>query len=401
MNYILFDDINRGHLLPLTFMRAVADIRCGILTIRQKWNYKLNTDCFVFTAAYLRKKFPLIIKDTNIFINGNLFPDDNLIEKISQLNPGQAITADNCSYLIAFSVDENIFNKLSLFADDYIDINSLKNFKFIEFNGNYNSISRPWHIFEHNSRVISEDFQMLTTNRLSASLSDTNRYRGERKNIFIEDGANIEYSIFNAEAGPIYIGKNVEIMENCTIRGPFAVCDNSMLKIGTKIYGGTTIGPYCRVGGEVSNTVFFAYSNKAHDGFVGDSVISEWCNLGADTNVSNLKNTYDIVKLWSYPEKKFISTGHQFCGLIMGDHTKTSINTMFNTGTSVGVGVNIFGSGFPRNYIPSFSWGGAAGFKKYHFDKFIETSRSACKRRNVILSDTDIEILEILYTLSD
>lgn len=400
MNYILFDDSNRNHLLPLTYMRPVADIRCGIFTMREKWNKKLGTDCSVFTSQYLRNKFPVEISKQNIFINAGLFPHDNLIERIDQLKPGEALTGNNKSHLLAFSIEYEDFTKLNLEHFDVLEIESVNKLEIVELAGNYQSITRPWHIFSLNGKAISDDFQLITNNRKSEPLSHTNRYTGI-ENIFIEEGAIVEFSTINATSGPVYIGKGAEIMENCAIRGPFVLGEQSTLKMGAKIYGPTTIGPHCKVGGEVNNTVFFGYSNKAHDGFIGNSVISEWCNLGADTNNSNLKNTYDLVRIWSYVENHFVSTELQFCGLIMGDHSKTAINTMLNTGTVVGVSANIFGEGFPRNYIPSFSWGGASGFKKFDLQKAIHVAGLVCERRGVILSEVDIEIFKTLYAMSD
>ncbi len=381
-------------------MRPVADIRCGILTLREKWNAKLETICSVYTPKYLRSKFPVHIDDHNIFINAGLFPHDNLIERIHQLKPGQAITGDHNNHLLAFSVNLDRFYESGFEKHDVLDIDTLLNFEITELTGTYQSVTRPWHIFSLNGKAITDDFQLLTINRKSELLSQTNKFSGI-ENIFIEEGAVVEFSTINASTGPVYIGKDSEVMENCAIRGPFALGEHSALKMGAKIYGPTTIGPHCKVGGEVNNSVIFGYSNKAHDGFLGNSVIAEWCNLGADTNNSNLKNTYDMVRIWSYVENHFVSTGLQFCGLIMGDHSKTAINTMLNTGTVVGVSANIFGEGFPRNYIPSFSWGGASGFKKYNFSKAIEVAKRVCERRGVILSEVDIEIFKTLYGLSD
>jgi UDP-N-acetylglucosamine diphosphorylase/glucosamine-1-phosphate N-acetyltransferase len=400
MNYILFDDHNRNDLLPLTFMRPVADLRCGILTFREKWNNHLGTECSVFTAKYLRKKFPLLQKEQNIFINGSLFPHKMLIDSIHALRPGQALKSATDDSLLAFSATNTFFDTANIDQFDTFSIHVLKGFQIIEYEGNFQSVTRPWHIFSMNDQALRDDFHLLTTQRQSQPISSTNRVFAP-ENIFIEEGAIVEFSVINAASGPVYIGKDAEVMENCAIRAPFALCKESVLKMGAKIYGATTIGPHCKVGGEVNNSVIFGFSNKAHDGFLGNSVIGEWCNLGADTNNSNLKNTYDIVKIWSYPEKHFVSTGLQFCGLIMGDHSKSAINTMFNTGTVVGVSSNIFGEGFPRQFIPSFSWGGASGFKKYNLEKAIEVARQVCERRNVILSEIDVEIFETLYALSD
>ncbi len=398
MNYILFDDENRDHLLPLTFLRPVANIRCGILTFSERWNKLLNAECGIYTSKYLRKKFPFQWSNVNVFINGTLIPENEFIEAIKTLQSGHALVSDK-GLILAFAADSEVISGLRLEEKDYIDKNSLQNLKQHIYTDHFLHISRPWQIFTLNDETIRRDFAFLTKNRVSAPLSDTNKVTGI-ENIFIEEGAVAEFSTINAKTGPVYVAKNAEIMENCAIRGPFVLGDHSVLKMGAKIYGPTTIGPHCKVGGEVNNSVFFGFSNKAHDGFLGNSVIAEWCNLGADTNNSNLKNTYEIVRLWSYPQKQFASTGLQFCGLIMGDHSKSAINTMFNTGTVVGISANIFGEGFPRNYIPSFSWGGASGFQKYNFAKAVEVARRVCERRNVILSDIDLEIFETLYALS-
>ncbi len=400
MNYILFDDNDRDHMLPLTFMRPTALIRCGILTFVEKWEYVLQCKPSFHTSAYLREKFPLQIYEQNMYINGLVFPDETLMQKISELSPGKALISTETNTLIAFAADLEQTQKLKFSQNDVFKVDYLNGFEFQIYAGDIRKISRPWDIFSMNDFAIRDDYARITAGRTSASISTTNRVSGS-ENVFVEPGAVVEYSVINARTGPVYIGFDSEIMENCSIRGPFAMCSSSVLKMGAKIYGPTTIGPQCKVGGEVSNSVFFGYSNKAHDGFLGNSVIAEWCNLGADTNNSNLKNTYDIVKLWSYPEKHFVSTGLQFCGLIMGDHSKSSINTMFNTGTVVGVSANIFGDGFPRNFIPSFSWGGAAGMKKFNFQKAIEVARAVCDRRNVILSDADLKIFETLYAMSD
>ncbi len=399
MNIILFDDNNRHHLLPLTFLRPSALIRCGIITMQEKWNMYLKNNTSFFTSAYLRKKFTLQIQKENLFINPLVFPSQKLVDEIWSLRAGMAlVSSDNT--LIAFSMTEDDCKNRQIEQYNDLRIEQINDFEFITYDSTVFKISRPWDIFAMNGRAIEEDFDLLTKERESATLSSTNK-RTDEGRIFIEKGAKIEFSVINASTGSVYIGKNAEMMENCAVRGPFALCEESVLKMGAKIYGPTTIGPQCKVGGEVNNSVFFGYSNKAHDGFLGNSVIGEWCNLGADTNNSNLKNTYDIVKLWSYPEQHFVSTGLQFCGLIMGDHSKSSINTMFNTGTVVGISANVFGDGFPRNYIPSFSWGGAAGLKKFNFEKAVQVATAVLERRGVILSDCDIEILKTLYDLTD
>ncbi len=398
--YILFDDITRNSLLPLTYLKPSADIRCGIMSLREKWEFYLKNNTNNLCANYLRKKYPLEIATENVFIKGTLFPNTDLIEKIYQLQIGQVLIDSKNAVVLAFKLtDEQVF-KYDIDKKEFISFDDIQALQQIEYEGECYSISHLWDIFSLNDRAINEDFKTLTEGRQSAEISSSNHIINKEQ-IFIEQGAIVECSVLNASAGPIYIGKDAEVMEFAAIRGPFALCENSSLKIGAKIYGATTIGPHCKVGGEVNNSVFFGFSNKAHDGFLGNSVIAEWCNLGADTNNSNLKNTYEVVKLWSYPERKFVSTGLQFCGLIMADHSKCSINTMFNTGTVVGVNANIFGTGFPRNFVPSFAWGATTVTSKFQFDKAIEIAKSVLQRRGVILSDIDIEILHSVYQMSE
>jgi UDP-N-acetylglucosamine diphosphorylase/glucosamine-1-phosphate N-acetyltransferase len=389
MNYILFDDISRNNLLPLTFTRPVADIRFGILTIREKWEYFLKCKTSSLTEDYLSIKFPIIKEKNNILINGSICPNETIIEEIGNLKTNQALVIDEC--IIA----------LKLLSGDIHTVGeeSADNLENIETKSNPLRLQNLWDIYSKNGDALKEDFLLLTKNRKSATISKTNKLI-KAENIFVEEDAVIEYSILNATSGPIYIGKQAEIMEGCAIRGPFALCDHATLKMSAKIYGPTTIGPHSKVGGEVNNSVILGFSNKAHDGFLGNSVIGEWCNLGADTNNSNLKNNYDIVKLWNYPAKKFIETGMQFCGLIMGDHSKCGINTMFNTGTVVGVNSNIFGPGYQRNFIPSFSWGGVSGFVDFDLDNAFEIAERVYKRRDLDFTETDKNILKHIYLLT-
>jgi len=389
MNYILFDDASRNNLLPLAFTRPVADIRVGILTIREKWEKYLNCSTSSLTEEYLSEKFPTVIKSNNYLINSSIFPNKQIIDEIHTLKPNQALSAGD--YVIAYNIKEEDFANI---GDD-----SLANYEEIESKSLHTKLNNVWDIFVLNGQEIIADFEMLTKGRKSAVISDTNKIVGNQQ-IFIEEGAKIEFSILNATEGPIYIGKDAEIMEGCLVRGPFALCENAMLKMGAKIYGGTTIGPYSKVGGEINNVVILGYSNKAHEGFLGNSVIGEWCNIGADTNTSNLKNTYEEVKLWNYPLQTFVSTGLQFCGLIMGDHSKCGINTMFNTGTVVGVNANVFGSGFQRNFIPSFSWGGVSGISTYDIKKAVIVAQRVYERRDLTFSDTEKDILKHVFNLT-
>lgn len=385
MNYILFDNPKRNNLLPLTFTRPVADLRIGILTIREKWEKYLNVKTFSLTEDYLAEKYPVEKGDKNILINGSICPNEALVKLVQKLEPNQALVHDD--YLIAINLKaediENLNSSEEHIEDIVTDIPHIK-------------INELWEIFSKNGDAIIEDFALITKGRKSEKLSSTNIIINP-ENVFVEPGVKAECCIINATDGPVYIGKDVELMEGSLIRGPFAICEHSVLKMGAKIYGPTTIGPYCKVGGEINNSVFIGYSNKAHDGFIGNSVIGEWCNIGADSNNSNLKNNYAEVKLWNYPKKKFIGTGLQFCGLIMGDHSKCGINTMFNTGTVVGICSNIFGAGFQRNFIASFSWGGTAGTTTFEVEKAIEIAERVYQRRNLAFSDTDKNILRSVY----
>jgi UDP-N-acetylglucosamine diphosphorylase/glucosamine-1-phosphate N-acetyltransferase len=385
MNYILFDGEFRNDLLPLTYTRPVADIRVGILTIREKWEYLLETTITTVTEDYLSKKYPMVEFEKNILINASILPNKKIIEQIKSLKPNELIMSDDD--IVAFYSLEN---------DHDLDLNSYKKLIYVD---NLIKIKSLTDLFKINPKAIEEDFKLITTDRSSSDLSSTNNIINP-DNIFVEEGVSIEYVTLNASEGPIYLGKDCEIMEGSLIRGPFAICNNSRIKLGSKIYSGSTIGPYSTVGGEVSNSIILGYSNKGHDGFLGNSIIGEWCNLGADTNTSNLKNNYLSVKIWNYQQDKFINTGEQFCGLIMGDHSKCGINTMFNTGTVVGVSSNIFGSGFPRNFIPSFSWGGNKGFSNYKIEKVFEVAEIVMKRRGCILTDLDKEILVYVNDIS-
>lgn len=382
MNYILFDGPVRDSLLPFTFTRPVADIRVGILTLREKWEIMLGTTTTTLTEDYLGHKFPMVEMEENIMLNAAFLPIPQLAEMILNLKRHQAVFLGED--LIAFYAEK---------AKQNIDLNR---YEAIEFEGELLKITQPWDIFTLNGEAIAQDYELLTHGRISQPLSPTNQVICP-ENIFLEEGAKVEMATLNASTGPIYLGKNAEIMEGSIIRGPFALCEGATVKMGAKIYGPTTAGPYCKLGGEVTNSILFGYSNKGHDGYLGNSVLGEWCNLGADTNTSNLKNDYSPVKMWDIAQGKFVQTGLQFCGLMMGDHSKCAINTMFNTGTVVGVFANIFGAGFPRNYIPSFSWGGPAGYKRYQLNKAFQVADAVLKRRGTDLSEEDKKILEHLY----
>ncbi|MCF7568566.1 GlmU family protein [Sabulilitoribacter arenilitoris] len=382
MNYILFDGPSRNNLLPFTFTRPVADIRVGILTIREKWERYLTSTITTVTEDYLSDKYPMVEMDENVMINASYLPNDTLVSLIKGLKENQAIF--NGEDVIAFYAKN---------TQEDIDFDT---YEAIEFNEDVIKITHTWDIFSKNGEAIQEDFNLITKDRKSQPIPSTNNIIAP-ENIFIEEGAIIEFATLNASDGPIYIGENAEIMEGALIRGPLALCKSAGIKLGTKIYGPTTIGPYSKVGGEIKNSVLFQNSNKGHEGYLGNSVIGEWCNLGADTNNSNLKNNYAEVRLWDYQTEGFAKTGLQFCGLMMGDHSKCGINTMFNTGTVVGVSANIFGSGFPRNFIPSFSWGGNAGFTTYLTKKAFEVVRVVMGRRELEFTKKDQAILEHVF----
>lgn len=382
MNYILFDGNVRNALLPFTYTRPVADIRVGILTIREKWEKYLGLTTTTLTEEYLEEKYPMVEMEENILVNSSFLPTRSLVEVVKNLSVNEAV----------FKGDEVI----AFYTKDTQEEVDFDAYKQIEFEEDILQIKNTWDIFSLNDKAISEDFELLTQGRKSQAIPD-GVYTVNKEDIFIEEGAIVLFSSLNASSGPIYIGKDAEVMEGCAVRGPFAMCEHAVLKMGAKIYGATTLGPYCKVGGEVNNSVLFGYSNKGHDGFLGNSVLGEWCNLGADTNNSNLKNNYAEVKLWSYETGRFARTGLQFCGLIMGDHSKCGINTMFNTGTVVGVSANIFGSGFPRNFVPSFSWGGASGFTNYLPKKVFEVATVVMKRRGVEFDDQEQRILEHIF----
>tara|TARA_R110002049_G_scaffold107950_4_gene255872 strand:+ start:17474 stop:18649 length:1176 start_codon:yes stop_codon:yes gene_type:complete len=382
MNYILFDSDVRQSLLPFTYTRPVADIRIGILTIREKWEKHLGLTTTTITEEYLEEKYPMVEMDENVLINASFCPTESLVEKVKNLSKNEAIFKgeDVIAFYTSDSQDEVNF-------DDYTQI---------EFEEELIQIKHTWDIFTHNGKAIQLDFDLITEDRTSEPIPEGVQVIN-KENIFIEEGAEVVFATLNASEGPIYIGKDALVMERSSIRGPFAMCDNAVVKMGAKIYKDTTIGPYSKIGGEVSNSVIFGYSSKGHDGYLGNSVLGEWCNLGADTNNSNLKNNYAEVKLWDYETGRFAKTGLQFCGLMMGDHSKCGINTMFNTGTVVGVSANLFGSGFPRNFIPSFSWGGASGFTVFQMNKVTEVATAVLKRRGLPFEEIDQKILDHIF----
>lgn len=354
-NILLRDNDNvRQNMLPLSFTRPLSELRLGITTLREKWERMLPGHYSWDTADYLKPKFPQSGTTPDLIIDSDIIPTR---EYVQSLLAGQPSSPER--------------------------------------------IEHVYDIFLKNGEAITADFNDLTAGRISQPLSASNTVIGDPSLIFLEEGATVEGAMLNTTHGPIYVGPHAEIMEGSCLRGPIAVCEHATVNMGTKIYGATTIGPWCKVGGELNNVVMIGYSNKAHDGFLGNAVIGEWCNLGAGCVASNLKNDYTEIKLWNYPAHRFLKTGLQFCGLIMGDHSKAGINTMFNTATVVGVGVNIHGSGFPRNFVASFSEGGASGFSDVSLTKFFDIARRMMARRGKELTETDRAIFQAIYDIAD
>ncbi len=372
-----------GDFLPLTFTRPVAEMRCGILTFSERWQKLLDSAQISYiTEDFLQEKFQKPEKVESLFLVPNFLPTEKVLGQIKDLKTGEALVYDNELLAVRINMDNFSLNQIEKMTDIEEKLTFFK---------------QPTDLFSFNEEAINFDFDLLTKGRKSAELSETNGFLGNKQDLFIEESAAVEFSTLNTKTGKIYIGKDAEVMEGCNLRGPIALCKGSKFNLGSKIYGATTVGPHSKVGGEVNNIVIFGYSNKGHDGFVGNSVIGEWCNLGADTNSSNLKNNYAEVKLWNYRTKRFANTGLQFAGLIMGDHSKSAINTQFNTGTVVGVAANIFKSGFPPNLIDSFSWGGMKGDEKFKLEKAYEVAELAMARRKVPFTEEDREILKHIY----
>lgn len=394
-NIILFDDeVVRENMLPLSFTRPLADFRVGISTIREKWQRSLPGVYSFLTVDYLSGKYPAKYSedDDNIFIAGNVCPSRELVDAVKSMERGCAVVSDKG--LVAYRGSADDFKARRLTSEVTLAVSPL-------------SVNMLYDIFMCNEQALANDFMEITSGRKSMTLSPTNTVVGEMfypdgtPKIFIEEGAVVEAAVLNVKNGPIYIGRDAEVMEGSCIRGPFALCEHSVVNMGTRIYGATTLGPYCKVGGELNNVVMIGYSNKAHDGFLGNAVIGEWCNLGGGTVASNLKNDYTEIKLWNYRAHRFLRTGLQFCGLIMGDHSKSGINCMFNTATVIGVGVNIHGAGFPRNFVASFSEGSSSGFTDVSLNKFFDIARRVMARRNVELTEEDISIFESIYAIAD
>ena len=391
-NIILFDPEHRDRLLPLVYTRPVSELRVGILTISEKWARMMDGKVSYITQEYLNDAYPIAIETVNYIINGSILPNAELCKRIESLQDNQAILKHGD--FVAARINQKELYRLV----EENDTKEIDGFEMADVE--FEEIRNIWDIISLNEKSVRTDFELITRDRVSAPLNDSNRVSGDIKNIFLEEGAIVNHSILNAEAGPIYIGRGAEVMEGCTIRGAFALGTKSVLKMGSKIYGAVSIGPGSKMGGEIKSVVVWGNSNKAHEGFLGDSVIGEWCNFGADSNTSNLKNNYDNVKLWDYTAQAMVKTDLQFLGLIMGDHSKCGINTMFNTGTVVGVSCNIFGSGYPPNFVPSFSWGGGDGLATYDFYKACETINRVYERRNKILSASEGAVLKNIFNYS-
>lgn len=386
MNIVLFDDIEWENLRPLTLNKPFAELRMGIFTFKERWEKLIEGNYSYYTKDYLSKKYPVENSDINIFINPAFFPTESLVQAIQNLNENETIWFDNQVIAGRFSFEDfeqrrNSSNKKE-FKEAIIHINYL------------------WDLFSQNDHAIRYDFELITNGRKSQPISETNGVMNP-ENIFLEEGAVVEYAVLNAKESPIYIGKNAEVMEGSLVRGSLALCENAKLNLGAKIYPGTTIGPYCKVGGEINNSILMGYSNKGHDGFLGNSVLGEWCNLGADTNNSNLKNNYSEIKVWDYEAKDYISTGLQFCGLMMGDYSKSAINTQFNTGTVVGMSANVFDAGFPPKFIPSFSWGGGKDSEKFDLEKSFDSIERMMERRKKVLTREEKIIIEYIFQLTE
>ncbi|HAJ98756.1 MAG TPA: glucose-1-phosphate thymidylyltransferase [Bacteroidales bacterium] len=388
MNYILFSDNARNQMLPFTFTRPLADIRLGIFTIRQRWEMYLGSKTSTLTQDYLSRRFPLVKGIDNTLINASILPDAKLIAAIQALLPNQTLVQNEL--LIAYRVGENDME------GDHVGSDGFENIEPVEYAETLSRVSHLMDIVNLINNSINHDYALITKGRTSMPIPEHVRVIAP-ENVFVEEGAKLEMAMINASEGPVYLGKKSHVMDGAILRGPLVLCDNSTIKLGAKIYGNTVIGPHCKVGGEVSDSLFFGYSNKGHDGFLGHSVIGEWCNIGADTNTSNLKNNYSAVRLWSYVENGFTNTRQTFCGTFMGDYAKCGINTMFNTGTVVGVGAQIFGAGYMKNYIPSFTFGGPSGYSTVDIEKVLATERLTHARRGLELSAEEEEILRSLY----
>ena len=382
MNYILFDGAYRDRFLPLTFTRPVAELRVGILTIKEKWEKYLGCTCTVLTEDYLEDKFSMVEMDENVFIDASVLPNANLAEEIEFLSENELLL-----------YQEEVIAFYAISTQEKVDFDS---YEVKAFDGPLEQLSSLKEIVLKNADFFKQDFELLTNNKASQNLSKTNDVIAP-ENIFIEEGAQVEFATINASTGPVYISKNSLIMEGSLIRGPFFLGENSVVKMGTKVYGATSIGPNSVIGGELKNAIIIGNSNKGHEGYLGDSIIGEWCNLGADTNCSNVKNNFSNVKVWDYEAQDFVDTGSIKFGMVMGDYSKTGINTMINTGTVIGVNANIFCEGFPEKFVPSFAWGNKN--EKYDIEKAIDAAKKMCLTKNQEFSEKDEAILKSVFEM--
>ena len=398
MNYILFDDDKRTGFLPLAFTRPVADLLSGIYTNRARWETYLNTQTSSLTENYLQEKFKIRIEDDNLLINGRLIAGKDIYQEVHDLKKGEKLSSEHSVLALRIKGDD-LKKLLNEVGNDRTYIIEKNNLTVRTSKSQVILMEKIWDFFKLNGEITKSDMALLDKDSFSNKSGEANTILGNE--VYIHESAEVNASILNSNSGPIIIDEGAQVMEGCMIQGPFYLGKHSVLKMGAKIYGPTSIGNHSKVGGEVNNSVINSYSNKAHDGFLGNSVIGQWCNLGADSNNSNLKNDYSIVKLWDYKESLFVKSGLQFLGLVMGDHSKCGINTMFNTGTVVGVSSNVFGSGFQPNFIPSFSWGKPGSYDTYQFAKAVQVGQIVMKRRNISLDEIEENVLNQIFSLTE
>jgi UDP-N-acetylglucosamine diphosphorylase/glucosamine-1-phosphate N-acetyltransferase len=370
-------------LLPITYTRPCAELRVGILTLREKWTRRLGADQWFYqTEDYLQKKFPA--GTTDLWINGAAVATDALAEQVKSLKPGEGLFhGENCIAL----------NSSSFSLESIHDLRRIDAAEAL-------IIERPYYLFLHAAAEIRSDLPLITAGRESAPITDPHTMVYGAENVFIEEGVTLQAAIIDATTGPVYLAKGVVVNPGAILRGSLAVGENTVISMGAKLRGDNSFGPNCKVGGEISNSAILGNSNKSHDGYLGNAVLGEWCNLGADSNCSNLKNNYSTIRIWNYEMNDFQTTGLKFCGLTMGDHSKCGINTMFNTGTVVGVSSNVYGSDFPEKFIPSFSWGSKGHWSTYDLDKAIQTAENVIGRRNLTLDSSEKSILKSIFERS-
>lgn len=396
MHLILFDNKHREGMLPLSYTRAQGEMRCGILTVKEKWTRYSGVMASCLSTGLISQKNPVSLGNDNLYISASVLPNKGVVKAVLGLNENEALVSKGDIIAVRGSAE----------VRQHVLDSDIAAFKALEYDGEYRVLEKVHNLITFNKDEIQLDFELLTNGRQSKPICESVTVVGGHKDpslvnqIFIEEGAELECCYLNPKEGPIYIGKNAKVSEGAMLRGPIAICEASQISMGAKIFPGATVGPWSKVGGEVSNSVITGYSNKVHDGYLGDSVLGEWCNLGADTNTSNLKNDFAIVKLWDYSTERFAKTGLQFCGLIMGDYSRCAINTSFNSGTVVGVGSNIFGSGFPRNFVPSFVIGGPQGYKVNGLKPVEKVAKMAMSRRNVEFNNSDSIILNEVFEVT-